>query len=340
MNRHYTLMLIPDGNKSVKTLKIPRFFFRFLSLFFALLLIVLVILGYDYYKIIQQVYENKHLVVENRDLKEQLQTFQMKMNALGEDLERIKTFEKKLKILSGVEQGMFPVSLHESPSFNWSSASQSFLEEKEPQFIKLEQMYEKKMASQFGLETSPDLSKNISPLFRQSFALSKEFARFDFRFLKLKDFAKQVESELNHLDQFFLDKKSLLGATPSILPAKGAITSFFGLRNSPYSGKIKMHEGLDIAAPSGTKIFAPANGVVVFAGNKSGFGRFLNLDHGYGMETLFAHSSKLYVKAGDMIERGQLIASIGSTGSSTGPHLHYEVRVNGVPVDPLFFILN
>ena len=100
-----------------------------------------------------------------------------------------------------------------------------------------------------------------------------------------------------------------------------------------------MHEGLDVGASYGTPIYAPADGVVTFAGNKAGFGLFVQIDHGYGIETIYAHSQKILTKNGDNVKRGDLLAKIGSTGSSTGPHLHYEVRVNGIAVDPLYFVL-
>ena len=109
---------------------------------------------------------------------------------------------------------------------------------------------------------------------------------------------------------------------------------------SHYAKRIKMHEGVDIGAPSGHPIVATADGTISYAGKKPGFGNFIKIKHGYGIETVYAHAKKLYVKSGEQIKRGQKIASVGSTGYSTGPHVHYEVRVNAVPVDPLYFILN
>ncbi len=100
-----------------------------------------------------------------------------------------------------------------------------------------------------------------------------------------------------------------------------------------------MHEGLDVGAPYGTSVHAPADGIVTFSGEKAGFGKFVQVDHGYGIETIYAHNQSLNVKAGQKVKRGNLLAAVGNTGHSTGPHLHYEVRVNGIAVDPLYFIL-
>ena len=108
---------------------------------------------------------------------------------------------------------------------------------------------------------------------------------------------------------------------------------------SPWAGKMKMHEGLDFGAPHGTDIVAPADGIVTYSGEKAGFGKFVQVDHGYGIETIYAHNSALHVRSGQKVKRGVLLAALGNTGHSTGPHLHYEVRVNGIAVDPLYFIL-
>ncbi len=101
-----------------------------------------------------------------------------------------------------------------------------------------------------------------------------------------------------------------------------------------------MHEGLDIAAAHGKDVMAPADGTVIFAGLEGGYGNVLVIDHGYGVKTRYGHLSKVEVRAGDRVHRGDLIGAVGNTGRSTGPHLHYEVRVNGLPENPRKFILD
>lgn len=135
-------------------------------------------------------------------------------------------------------------------------------------------------------------------------------------------------------------QKNLLASTPAIWPAEGFVTSDFGNRQSPFTGLTEFHKGLDIAAEKGTPVMATANGKVIFAGKKGAHGNLLIIDHGHGMVTRYAHLSKFLKKVGDSVERGEEVALIGNTGRSTGPHVHYEVRLNGVPVDPTTYILN
>jgi murein DD-endopeptidase MepM/ murein hydrolase activator NlpD len=128
--------------------------------------------------------------------------------------------------------------------------------------------------------------------------------------------------------------------TPSIMPTAGWLSSqFTSSRFHPILHENRPHEGIDVHAPTGTPIVAPAAGRVVFAGNDKGYGLAVEIDHGNGIRTRFAHCSRLAVRAGQLVTRNQLIAAVGSTGLSTAPHLHYEIHVNGKPVDPITFVL-
>ncbi|MCM2349829.1 MAG: M23 family metallopeptidase [Bacteriovoracaceae bacterium] len=353
MDKYYTVMVVPETQKGVRTYKIPTVLFKSLSFMMVMLFMLVGVLAYDYWKILQQVYENKHLSIENRQLKEQIQLFQMKMNTLGDDLKRINTFERKLRVITGLEDisTKGPVFKSENDetskeSFTLDNLNSSldlkFEEdiEDQPKFKELKSLYDKKIAASLGLERSYLLTKQWSDLARRSFALSNDYAKFDFKYSQIKDVVSAIERNIHNLDQFLLDKESFLNSTPTILPADGWITSYFGQRMSPWAGKVKMHEGLDVGAPYGTPVHAPADGIVTFSGEKAGFGKFVQLNHGYGIETLYAHNQSLRVKAGQKVKRGALLSAVGSTGYSSGPHLHYEVRVNGIAVDPLYFILD
>jgi murein DD-endopeptidase MepM/ murein hydrolase activator NlpD len=130
------------------------------------------------------------------------------------------------------------------------------------------------------------------------------------------------------------DQRSLLAAKPGGWPVKGWLTSSFGMRRDPFNGRRKMHEGLDIAARTGTAVTATADGIVSSVKTEPGYGKVVILDHGYGYRTIYGHNSRYYVKVGQRVRRGERIAAVGNTGRSTGSHVHYEIRLNGVPVNP------
>ena len=141
------------------------------------------------------------------------------------------------------------------------------------------------------------------------------------------------------------DKEKLLAATPAIQPVSNAdlkrIASGFGYRIDPVYKTVKLHPGLDFAAPAGTPIYATANGTVEFAGNRGdGYGNNVIINHGYGYKTLFGHMFRIKARAGQRVNRGEVIGWVGSTGKSTGPHCHYEVIKNGNKIDPIYFFYN
>jgi murein DD-endopeptidase MepM/ murein hydrolase activator NlpD len=152
--------------------------------------------------------------------------------------------------------------------------------------------------------------------------------------------ASLQKDDMQRLLKALKTKRNILAATPSIRPTQGWKTSGFGYRRSPFTGRKEFHKGIDIAAREGTPIIAPANGVVSFTGKKGLIGKMIAIQHGHGMATRYGHCSKILKKKGENVKRGEIIALIGNTGRSTGPHLHYEVRVNGVPVNPEKYILN
>jgi murein DD-endopeptidase MepM/ murein hydrolase activator NlpD len=125
---------------------------------------------------------------------------------------------------------------------------------------------------------------------------------------------------------------------PSTPPVDAGVGSGFGFRTDPFTGRAALHAGLDFPAPPGTPIMAAAGGVVVNVESHPAYGNMVEIDHGSGLVTRYAHSSKVHAKKGDLVKRGQMVAEVGSTGRSTGPHLHFEVLVEGVPQDPARFL--
>jgi len=168
--------------------------------------------------------------------------------------------------------------------------------------------------------------------------------KFDLKVDDLLATAAGSEERLNNIFVFQQNKLFFWASVPSIWPTRGWVTSSFGDWRS-FSRRIargyhgRVHEGIDIAGPYGTPIMASGDGVVTYAGYQSGYGNKIMVDHGNGISTVYAHCSAIYVEEGKRVNRGMIIAAIGNTGRSTGPHLHYEVHVDGIPVNPMNYIV-
>lgn len=233
--------------------------------------------------------------------KSQLLNLSQKLVTLQKDVGRIRDFDSKLRVM-----------------------------------INLEQENMATVAAQGGPGT--DLAKGYLPLYRQELLARKmnEFLR------QLSVEARLEEVRQQEIIQRLRANRDVLDSTPSVWPAGGWITSGFGWRTSPFTSKREFHKGLDISAPAGTPIHAPSRGTVAFIERDPSYGLVLNVSHGSGLVTRYAHLQRVAtdLKPGQVVQRGQVIAHIGDSGRSTGPHLHYEVRISGVPVNPMRYILN
>jgi len=164
--------------------------------------------------------------------------------------------------------------------------------------------------------------------------VSREFGEIQQRIDEVRrqiDLRRESQEEIQGI---LNDQRSLLAAKPVGWPVKGWLTSSFGMRRDPFNGRRKMHEGLDIASRTGTPVIATADGIVSSVKTEPGYGKVVTIDHGYGYRTIYGHNSKIFAKVGQRVRRGDRIAAVGNTGRSTGSHVHYEVRLNGVPVNP------
>ncbi len=160
--------------------------------------------------------------------------------------------------------------------------------------------------------------------------------------IDLEELQRHINESLKsvaEIKRYLVKEKDLYRSTPSGWPVTGRISSGFGERIHPQTGKKQFHTGLDLSAASGTPVHATADGIVSVADRTNGSGNVLVIEHGHGFRTVYAHNSRLDVKVGQTVERGQIIASTGSTGNSTGPHVHYEVWKQGHYINPTAFIL-
>jgi len=231
----------------------------------------------------------------------QIQTFATEINKLKSKIVTLNNFEEKIRVIANLDQ-------------------------------------HKDQEGLFGVGGSmpEDLSTDIDPLRRQTSLMREMHQQVD----QLQVAATSQKSGLSTLLDALEGQRNLLACTPAIKPTKGYLTSRFGYRNSPFTGRREMHKGLDIANREGTQIVAPADGTVKYIGRRGLMGKTMIIDHGHGMVTRYGHLQSYLKKRGEPVKRGEVIAEMGNTGRSTGPHLHYEVHLNGVPVNPIKYIIN
>jgi murein DD-endopeptidase MepM/ murein hydrolase activator NlpD len=174
-------------------------------------------------------------------------------------------------------------------------------------------------------------------------SLSRDLSMDEFGTL-LADLSHAVEQrsdQLTVLEALLVSSSANKQFLPTLAPVEGGwLSSSFGWRIDPFSGQKSFHEGLDFPSEAGTPIAAAASGKVIFADVHPQYGKMVEIDHGNGLVTRYAHASRLFVKEGDLVVRGQKVATVGSTGRATGPHLHFEVRLNGVPQNPVRFLVS
>lgn len=296
-----TIVILPDGVTTVKQVKIRRIFLHLLVLFFISITAFIAWSSVDYYRIKSLVPEHARLIEENQQKEAQLVALTDKIDIINSKMVELIEFDNKLKIMADLEPG-----LDNTQFLGVGGPDSTFTD------------------SDYSFENA---HKKLVRLMHQS--------------LDNLDTAISVETEeKNELYKFLESQKSILACRPSIWPAKGWANDGFGYRKSPFTGKKEFHEGLDISARKGTPVIAPADGFVSFVGNSNSFGNYITINHGYGYKTRYGHLSKILVTKGQAVKRGENIGLIGSTGRSTGPHLHYEVHRNDVPVDPKIYILD
>jgi murein DD-endopeptidase MepM/ murein hydrolase activator NlpD len=160
----------------------------------------------------------------------------------------------------------------------------------------------------------------------------------DISFLEYR--ADRLDGRLDRVEQKLEERMRWISSVPSITPVRGILTSGFGSRRDPITGRRTQHPAIDIAAPPGREVVASADGIVTRAGRIGGLGNAVYLSHGFGLTTRYGHMSKLEVRPGERVERGQVIGHVGSTGRSTGYHLHYEVHVDGEAMNPVGYLLD
>ncbi len=309
MSRRYTLMMVPDRSSKVRRVRVSK---STLWFFLSICMLVVAVIGvgvFHYLTVIDQVGENWDLKQQNLQLRHRLVSLHEKVASIENVLDRVQRFDTKLRTITQLNDPKRHLALG-------------------PVDIRS------------GSDYQADGSESVAPLVRAigenpHLAISLLGKQLD----EMASEAEKREGSIRQLETYLRGQKARLASTPSVWPARGWVTSGFGMRPDPYTGKRVMHRGLDIANQEGVPIVSPARGVVTFKGISGGYGKLLIIDHGYEIRTRYGHLNEFKVSVGDHVERGEIIGNIGNSGRSTGPHLHYEVEVNGVCENPKSFIL-
>ncbi len=308
MKKKLTLLIFDATGTPVRQTTIPRMLLPMTILFFMGAAIALYLGVSDYLRLkaeTKAAYGLRSSLQKQEERvgqqQDQIISFTQKIDALNTQLTELRSFEQKIRVIANLEASSDGSSLF--------GVGGSDPEDMDPTLM-MEQNYQ---------ELVRDMHVEINEIDQASHNQHQSFSSI---FSQLKG------------------KRNLLAATPSVRPVKGWVSSRFGYRESPFTGRREFHRGLDIATHAGTPIISPADGMVTFSGNKGLMGKMVTIEHGFGMVTRYGHIKKILKKKNDRVKRGETIALVGNTGRSTGPHLHYEVRLNGVAVNPMNYFFN
>ena len=302
MDREYFNILV-FGHKTSKTrhFRIHRKTFKISFYLFAFVLLSTTFFLCDYIQVKKKAFELSRLREETQAQRSQIHFFSARIEDLEKQLSKLKDFDRKIRIIANLEKGQ-----EATPFLGMGGPSPSDIRET----LKGERD-DKGLVHQMRTDVE-----------------------------RLQSEATSREESLSELEQLLQGKKEMLTHTPSIWPTPGWVTSGFGFRTNPFTGLTQMHEGVDISNRVGTPVIAPAEGIISDIGNDLAHGKILVISHGFGTTSRYSHLDKVFVKVGQKVRRGDKIAEIGTTGKTTGPHLHYEVRLNGIPANPMRYVLN
>ena len=296
-----TFLIVPENAANVKTFSLSAAWVGLIACAAFFVTAGLAVIINDYIVLKRTAPSRTALTKEVTEQRAQIQVFAKKIQTLNEELVTLRELEKKIRIIANVNDPS-----DKNAVFGVGGAIPR------------------------DLDTTRSLTERHDSLVRDMHAGADGLG---------EAFVAEKQA-LEELHTYLYDQRSLLASTPAIRPTTGWVSSGFGYRTSPFTGLKEFHRGIDIATEKGKPILAPADGIVTFAGINGGLGRTLVLDHEHGMITRYAHLNKCLVKSGQRVKRGDKIGLVGNSGRSTGPHLHYEVHLNGIPVDPSDYILN
>lgn len=300
--RKWTVVVVPPGVGASKVIEVSHRLLKTATGFGTVVALGALVLGYGLVSRSLNLRHADQLERQNAALAEELTRLHSQLSSLSDTLRTIALQDARIRLLANLEPndpGVQQAGIGGPSSPSAESASLM-------------------SAGVLGRRTE-DIRVDLGALIRRANLLAASF--------------NEAHDSLEH-------HRDRLAAMPSIMPTTGWLSSAFAsMREHPILHIARPHEGIDVTAPMGSAIQSPASGMVAKAGWETGYGNVVEIDHGFGIQTRFAHCSKLLVHAGERVERAEVIAEVGNTGLATGPHLHYEVHVNGKAVDPLKFVL-
>jgi murein DD-endopeptidase MepM/ murein hydrolase activator NlpD len=299
MLRDYQIVIFKDQHGVYRKLRLRGWLFFLTLLAIAVMVAANIVLMSYYADYTRKEHELAASEKTIQEQKSQLLSLSEKIKGIETDLQRIREFDAKLRVMINLDQE--PRNVSPQPE-----------------------------------EGDQDFTKKYIPLYRQEM-LARNLHKF------LHDLGSQATLERLEQDKILTllnEKKDYFSSTPTIWPTQGWISSEFGERVSPFTGRKELHKGLDISTTLGATVYATAAGNVSFVGEGQGTGPSVTIEHPGGISTSYSHLREFTVTRGQAVSRGDVIGFVGDSGRSTGPHLHYEVRVNGVAVNPMRYILN
>jgi murein DD-endopeptidase MepM/ murein hydrolase activator NlpD len=341
---HITVMVVTDERSPMRRLQVPKATMKKAAAIAAGVALLGMVAVWDYWRVRADNSELATLRVQAAEQNEQLQLVETTLASVRGELKRVRDLERKVRIIANLP-GAAAIGGEDIQELAPAPAVGGEERVTPPAGVPVaipksagavQKQGELSQLEVTPVEVDPEVALRdglTSPAARYIFALDSVAQSLD---TGLEGQADSLTLLVGQLE----DKRTRLASMPSVWPTKGWLTSRFGNRISPFTGKAHLHNGIDIASEPGTPVIASARGRVEFAGSKGPLGQTVIVNHGHGVKTYYGHNSGVFVKKGEEVLRGQQVASVGSTGRSTGPHLHYSVKVNGKSRDPLDFIFD
>ena len=322
--RDLTLLVLAGESAPVRRIRLRRAWFKQGAVGAAVVAGALSLAGIDYVQLRRDATDVERMRADTARQRSELDALKGQLGGISQQFEELRELERKVRVIAGLPEAPRETRVPSDAGKGGAEDADGLNDAGLPN------------ESGAGPAAPSDDHGGLEPGSKD--ALRSAIDRIELRARKLSALLPERRASLEALVAGLEDRREQLAATPSIWPASGFVTSGYGYRTSPFTGRRQFHAGIDIAADYGTTILSPASGRVVYAGRKGAFGRVVEIDHGFGIRTMYGHTDEVLVRPGQRVQRGTKIATVGSSGRSTGPHVHYQVKVAGRTANPSDYI--